>query len=190
MLKDPGLGPTAVAVVAAEVATTVGEVEDAVVVVMEPGRRLLLLLAELEAVDPLTAGDCGDVHISSDGAGVQSNVSGEVKSAVAQDPDLAGARVLHGAAARGATAVARVQSTNSKSIGEKEIVHIVEHKMYATLGDKGDKDPRRWVLDTGASNGMMGYRATFASIDAKMDGTVRFGDGSVIRIEGRGTIPY
>jgi hypothetical protein len=28
--------------------------------------------------------------------------------------------------------------------------------VYAALGDEGDKDPHRWVLDTGASNHMTG----------------------------------
>jgi hypothetical protein len=143
----------------------------------------------LETVDPLAAGDCGSVHIFGDGTGVQSSVSGEVKSAVAQPLDLAGTCVLHGAAAKGATAAARVQNTNNKSVGE-EVVHIVEHKVYVVLSDEGDKDLWHWVLDTRASNHMMGSRAAFANIDAKTTRTMRFGDESVMRIEGRDTILY
>jgi hypothetical protein len=57
-------------------------------------------------------------------------------------------------------------------------MHIIEQKVYAALSDEGNKDPRRWVLDTRASNHMTGSRATFASIDSKTAGTVRFGDES------------
>jgi hypothetical protein len=62
--------------------------------------------------------------------------------------------------------------------------------VYATLSDEGDKDPRRWVLDTGASNHMMGPQAAFTSLNARTSETVRFGDGSVIQIEGRCMILY
>jgi hypothetical protein len=48
----------------------------------------------------------------------------------------------------------------------------VEEKVCAALGGEGDKDPHRWVLDTGASNHMMGSQAAFASIDAGTTGTV------------------
>ncbi|WVZ49092.1 LOW QUALITY PROTEIN: hypothetical protein U9M48_000473, partial [Paspalum notatum var. saurae] len=81
--------------------------------------------------------------------------------------------------------VAASAVTSSPTV--RDVVHLVEEKVFATLGDEADKDPRRWVLDTGASNHTTGSRAAFASIDA---GTVRFGDGSVVQIEGRGTILY
>jgi hypothetical protein len=82
-------------------------------------------IAELETVDPLTVGDYSGIHISGDGSGLLSNVSGEVKSAVAQPLDLADTCVLHGAVAKRAIAAARVQSTDSKSASE-ELVHIIE----------------------------------------------------------------
>jgi hypothetical protein len=69
-------------------------------------------------------------------------------------------------------------------------IHIVEEKVFTVLSDESGKDPSRWVLDTGASNHMMGSLEAFASIDAGTTGTVRFGDGSIVRIEGRGTILY
>jgi hypothetical protein len=71
-----------------------------------------------------------------------------------------------------------------------ERIHIVEEKVFAALSDESGKDPRRWVLDTRASNHMTGSQEAFASIDAGTTGTVRFGDGSVVRIEGRGTMLY
>jgi hypothetical protein len=46
------------------------------------------------------------------------------------------------------------------------------------------------VLDTGASNHMLGCRAAFSSIDGGTVGTVKFTNGSVVNIEGVGTILY
>jgi hypothetical protein len=79
-------------------------------------------------------------------------------------------------------------SITGASGGER--IHIVEEKVFAVFTDESGKDPHRWVLDTGASNHMTGSRAAFVSINAGTTGTVHFGDGSVIRIEGRGTILY
>lgn len=67
-------------------------------------------------------------------------------------------------------------------------LHFLEDKVFAAFDDSGDRDPRRWVLDTGASNHMTGSRAAFSSIDGGVTGSVRFGDGSVARIEGIGTV--
>jgi hypothetical protein len=58
--------------------------------------------------------------------------------------------------------------------------------VYAVLGDAGEGDPKRWILDTGASNHMTGI----AGLDFGVVGTVRFGDGSVMRIEGCDTILF
>jgi hypothetical protein len=63
-----------------------------------------LLLTKLEIVDLLAAEDCGGIHFSGDSAGVRE----EVKSVVAQPLDPAGARVLHGMMAKGATDAARI----------------------------------------------------------------------------------
>jgi hypothetical protein len=69
--------------------------------------------------------------------------------------------------------------------GDKERkVHIVEEKVFVVLSNEGDKDHRWWVLDIGASNHMMGSQTTFTNINVGTMGTVRFGDGSVVRIEG------
>jgi hypothetical protein len=50
--------------------------------------------------------------------------------------------------------------------------------------------PCRWVLDTGATNHMIGSRRLFAELDTSVTGTVRFGDGSVVDIEGKGTVLF
>jgi glutamate dehydrogenase/leucine dehydrogenase len=66
----------------------------------------------------------------------------------------------------------------------------VEEKVYAALGDEGEKDSCHWVLDTGASNHMSGCWATFSSIDGGTVGTVRFVDGSVVKIVIIGSVLY
>ena len=45
-----------------------------------------------------------------------------------------------------------------------------------------------WYLDTGASSHMTGKKAFFRNIDENMKGRVKFGDGSTIPYEGKGTI--
>jgi hypothetical protein len=67
-------------------------------------------------------------------------------------------------------------------------VHLDEGKLFIQLGENGGGDGARWTLDSGATNHMTSVRTTFAEIDLRVHGTVRFGDGSVTNIEGRGTI--
>jgi hypothetical protein len=68
---------------------------------------------------------------------------------------------------------------------EHQVVHLNEEKVYSTDRDD-DKDA--WVLDTGASNHMTGRREALASLDTTVRGTVRFGDGSLVEIEGIGSV--
>jgi hypothetical protein len=67
-------------------------------------------------------------------------------------------------------------------------VHMDEGKLFIQLGDGEHADCSRWILDSGATNHMTGERSAFTEIDNKVHGTVRFGDGAVANIEGRGTI--
>jgi hypothetical protein len=72
-------------------------------------------------------------------------------------------------------------------------VHISEPKVLLHLSQEQREDavvPRRWVLDTGATNHMTGTRNIFAELDTAVTGSVRFGDGSVVAIEGKGTILF
>jgi hypothetical protein len=48
----------------------------------------------------------------------------------------------------------------------------------------------RWVLDTGATNHMTECKTTFSVLDQSLFGTVKFGDGSVVRIEGMGIVLF
>jgi hypothetical protein len=69
----------------------------------------------------------------------------------------------------------------------KRQVHIIEGKVYTAL-DCAEKEPSRWVLDTGTRITCQRCRAAFASIDDNTMGTVKFADESVVDIEGVGTI--
>jgi hypothetical protein len=47
-----------------------------------------------------------------------------------------------------------------------------------------------WYFDTGASSHIMGLRHVFATLDDTVHGTVRFGDGSVVDIHGKGSVVF
>jgi hypothetical protein len=67
-------------------------------------------------------------------------------------------------------------------------MHLDEGKLFVQLGENGGGDGAHWILDSGATNHMTGMRAVFSEIDLRVHSTVRYGDGSVTNIEGRGTI--
>jgi len=67
-------------------------------------------------------------------------------------------------------------------------VHLVEGRVFAQFGSDGTRADD--ALDTGATNHMTGSRAVFSEIDENIVGTVQFGDGSVVNIEGRGTVLF
>jgi hypothetical protein len=69
-------------------------------------------------------------------------------------------------------------------------VELVEAKVFAQLDGGGSDDGALWHLDTGATNHMSGSRAAFSELDRGVVGTVRFGDGSVVKIEGRGVVLF
>ncbi|GJZ61549.1 zinc finger, CCHC-type containing protein [Tanacetum coccineum] len=56
------------------------------------------------------------------------------------------------------------------------------------VGYKETNMDRLWYLDNGASNHMTGVREHFEELDEKVSGKVRFGDGSYIKIKGKGSI--
>jgi hypothetical protein len=78
-------------------------------------------------------------------------------------------------------------TTQKSSAAVKRQVHIIEGKVYTAL-DCAEKEPSRWVLDTGTRITCQRCRAAFASIDDNTMGTVKFADESVVDIEGVGTI--
>ena len=54
----------------------------------------------------------------------------------------------------------------------------------------GADQEQRWYLDSGASNHMIGSKVAFSELDDDVTGTVKFGDGSWVAIQGRGTIIF
>jgi hypothetical protein len=69
-------------------------------------------------------------------------------------------------------------------------IHVIEDKLFIQLSEKSEGGSTRWILDTGATNHMTGERSFFSELDTGVHRTVRFGDGSVVAIEGRGTILF
>lgn len=47
-----------------------------------------------------------------------------------------------------------------------------------------------WYLDNGASSHMTGFKSKFTKLDEKVKGVVSFGDGSNVRIEGKGSVCF
>jgi hypothetical protein len=70
------------------------------------------------------------------------------------------------------------------------MVHLVEEKVFTQFSDAEKTECRRWVLDTGTTNHMTGYRSAFFEFDQNIHGTVKFGDGTLVQIEGMGTILF
>lgn len=58
------------------------------------------------------------------------------------------------------------------------------------LGSEKLAESSTWYLDNGASNHMSGQRNKFAELDESVKGEVRFGDGSTVNIEGKGSIIF
>jgi hypothetical protein len=71
-----------------------------------------------------------------------------------------------------------------------DIVHLVEDKVVALLSDEEKEECPMWVLDTGATNHMTGCKSAFLDLNHNVHETVKFRDGSVVRIEGMGTVMF
>lgn len=57
-----------------------------------------------------------------------------------------------------------------------------------TVESEKDSEAGIWYLDNGASNHMTGQKSNFCYLNEQVTGRVRFGDGSTVNIEGKGTI--
>nr|TKR75200.1 hypothetical protein D5086_0000287190 [Populus alba] len=65
--------------------------------------------------------------------------------------------------------------------------HVLLHEDKVVPKIKGTRE-KAWYLDTGASNHMTGCIEKFAEIDTTITGSVKFGDGSTVKIQGRGSV--
>ena len=68
-------------------------------------------------------------------------------------------------------------------------VELDETRAQIHLGEEGGTGEKKmWYVDSGASNHMTGDGDTFSELDTSIVGTVKFGDGSRVEIQGRGTV--
>ncbi|KAL8099867.1 hypothetical protein AgCh_032209 [Apium graveolens] len=65
---------------------------------------------------------------------------------------------------------------------------INKEHVKLNLNENNQVESNLWYLDNGASSHMIGEQAKFASLDLRVIGQVKFGDGSIVQIEGKGTI--
>ena len=68
-------------------------------------------------------------------------------------------------------------------------VNLDEPRAQVHLGHAGVDQEQRWYLDSGASNHMTGSKDS-SELDSDVTGTVKFGDGSMVAIQGRDTIIF
>ncbi|KAJ1271592.1 hypothetical protein BS78_06G139100 [Paspalum vaginatum] len=69
-------------------------------------------------------------------------------------------------------------------------IRVVEAKVYAQFDDNSSHDEGLWYLDTRATNHMSGCWGAFSDLDPKIHGSVNFGDGFEVAIEGSGTVVF
>ena len=72
----------------------------------------------------------------------------------------------------------------------QEVVYLNEQKVKPSLFENKQDMSNLWYLDNGASNHMCGNQAFFKEIDQGITGKVRFGDDSLIDIQGKGSILF
>jgi hypothetical protein len=89
-----------------------------------------------------------------------------------------------------ATSSFPTQTSSASPAAPPSPIHLNEPKLFVQLGGKSEGESTRWILDTGATNHMTGARSSFSELDTGVRGTVKFGDGSVVDIEGRGTVLF
>jgi hypothetical protein len=83
-----------------------------------------------------------------------------------------------------------VTPATAAQAGDGDAVQLVEAKVFAQIDGGDPSDDALWYLDTGATNHMSRSRAVFSELDRGVTGMVRFGDGSVVEIEGCGTVLF
>lgn len=59
-----------------------------------------------------------------------------------------------------------------------------------TMHDAKASETNLWYLDNGANNHMTGFKSKFTELNEKVTGQVCFGDGSMVKIEGKGIVMF
>jgi hypothetical protein len=78
------------------------------------------------------------------------------------------------------------------ALEQQQLDHLDETKTQAFLDMSCNDDDHLegWYLDTGVMNHKTGHDNVFSELDRAVQGTVKFGDGSVVNICGKGTIIF
>ena len=69
-------------------------------------------------------------------------------------------------------------------------LELVEGKVLTQLDGDVPSDDALWYLDTGTTKHMSRSRTVFSELHSNVADTVRFVDGSVVKIEGCGTVLF
>jgi hypothetical protein len=71
------------------------------------------------------------------------------------------------------------------------LLHLDEPRAHALLGDGSSNDKTGgWCLDTGATHHMTDRREFFTELDSDVQGSVKFGDASVVEIKRVGSVIF
>lgn len=73
---------------------------------------------------------------------------------------------------------------------KKNIVLLNQERLMPEIYNEKEGNKDIWYLDNGASNHMTGYRDKFQLLDETITDKVRFGDGSIVQIMGKGTVVF
>ena len=81
---------------------------------------------------------------------------------------------------------------HGKFLPQQDCALLIEDNVWPELHQANCAPPpsTTWYLDNGASNHMTGDRNKFQNLDERYSGSVKFVDGSSMKIQGKGTIVF
>ena len=84
-------------------------------------------------------------------------------------------------------ALLTAQVCEVRTLGSPELSEMALYEEKVVL-EEIEKKSNTWFLDTGANNHMTGCQSWFSELNELVTGMVKFGDGSLIEIKGRGDV--
>ena len=73
---------------------------------------------------------------------------------------------------------------------DSSVTRLSEKQVVPSQMTKVQSDSNVWYLDNGASSHMTGFKSKFTELNEQISGQVSFGDGSTVRIEGKGYVAF
>ncbi|XP_022014170.1 uncharacterized protein LOC110913657 [Helianthus annuus] len=73
---------------------------------------------------------------------------------------------------------------------DQETIFLNEEKVLPKKFEADSSEKDVWYLHNGANNHMMGNQSYFAELNERINGSVKFGDGSRVTIKGKGSILF